>query len=156
MRPSALISALACAAALSACAASTKPTPTAPPAPALAAPKAKAPSPAPAPTPAAKVADRSDATCGLASWYGEKFRGRKTANGEIFDPDKLTAAHKTLAFGTVLIVEHEGAQVIVRINDRGPFIEGRVIDLSRAAAAKLGFIEKGVAEVCFAPEKPKA
>ena len=86
---------------------------------------------------------------GLASWYGGKFQGRQTANGEIFDTNKFTAAHKTLAFGTVVKVTHleNGKSTVVRINDRGPFIPGRIIDLSRAAAAAIGLAGKGVAKV---------
>jgi len=86
---------------------------------------------------------------GLASWYGGKFQGRKTANGEIFDTNLLTAAHKTLAFGTkVKVVNTEnGSSVIVRINDRGPFVENRIIDLSRAAADIIGLTARGVLKV---------
>jgi rare lipoprotein A len=86
---------------------------------------------------------------GLASYYGEKFRGRLTASGEIFDPDKMTAAHKTLAFGTVVRVTRvdNGRSVTVRVNDRGPFVEGRIIDLSEAAARKLDMIAAGVVKV---------
>ncbi len=86
---------------------------------------------------------------GLASWYGGKFQGRQTANGEIFDTNKFTAAHKTLAFGTVVKVTNleNGKSTVVRINDRGPFIPGRIIDLSRAAAAAIGLAGKGVAKV---------
>ena len=86
---------------------------------------------------------------GYASWYGGKFHGRKTANGEVFDTYKYTAAHKTLPFDTVLKVENleNGRSVAVRINDRGPFVENRIIDLSFAAAKDLGMIESGIARV---------
>jgi len=86
---------------------------------------------------------------GYASWYGGKFQGRKTANGEIFDTYKFTAAHKTLPFDTIVKVKnHEtGKTTVVRINDRGPFIQGRIIDLSYAAAKEIGMIESGVAKV---------
>jgi len=86
---------------------------------------------------------------GLASWYGGKFQGRQTANGEIFDTNKFTAAHKTLAFGTVVKVTNleNGKSTVVRINDRGPFIPGRIIDLSRVAAVAIGLAGKGVAKV---------
>ena len=86
---------------------------------------------------------------GLASWYGPKFAGRQTANGEIFDPSQLTAAHKTLPFGTQVRVTNlnNGRSVVVRINDRGPFKPGRVIDLSRAAAERIGMIGSGTAPV---------
>ncbi len=83
---------------------------------------------------------------GLASWYGGKFQGRRTASGEIFDSNKLTAAHKTLPFGTQVKVINlaNGKSTVVRINDRGPFVKGRIIDLSRAAAAEIGMTGKGV------------
>lgn len=86
---------------------------------------------------------------GTASWYGGKFQGRKTANGEIFDTNKLTAAHKTLPFNTVVKVTNlqNSKAVTVRINDRGPFVAGRVIDLSYAAAEVLEMTLAGVADV---------
>lgn len=86
---------------------------------------------------------------GKASWYGEPHHGRRTANGEVFDMNELTAAHKTLPFGTRVRVENlaTGQAVVVRINDRGPFTPGRVIDLSRAAAERIGLIRTGVAPV---------
>ncbi len=76
---------------------------------------------------------------GIASWYGKRFHGRRTANGETYDMYGMTAAHRTLPFGTQVRVHHlkNGRHVTVRVNDRGPFIEGRVIDLSFAAAKKL-------------------
>lgn len=74
----------------------------------------------------------------LASWYGPGFHGKMTANGEIFDSSALTAAHKTLPFDTLVKVTYKGREVIVRINDRGPFIEGRSLDLSEAAAQVIG------------------
>ncbi len=89
---------------------------------------------------------------GIASWYGEEFAGRTTANGEIFDPLGLTAAHRTLPFGTVVDVTNLKTKqtVRVRVNDRGPYIGGRVIDLSYAAAKVIGLIEPGIGEVDFA------
>ncbi len=86
---------------------------------------------------------------GIASWYGPGFDGRRTANGEIYDMNGISAAHKTLPFGTIVqVVDLEtGKSVIVRINDRGPFIEGRIIDLSKGAAEKLGIIDKGITKV---------
>lgn len=86
---------------------------------------------------------------GVASWYGPNFQGNPTANGEIFDMNELTAAHKSLPFNTRVKVVHlsTGREVVVRINDRGPFIKGRIIDLSRRAAEKLGIIGSGTAEV---------
>jgi rare lipoprotein A len=99
---------------------------------------------APAPAPAVPATLH-----GVASWYGEEFAGRTTANGEIFDPRSLTAAHRTLPFGTVLdIVNPKTAQSVrVRVNDRGPYIGNRIIDLSYAAAQQIGLIEPGIGEV---------
>jgi rare lipoprotein A len=84
-----------------------------------------------------------------ASWYGPRFHGKLTANGEIYDQMALTAAHKTLKFGTLLKVTNpkNGKSVIIRINDRGPYIGDRELDLSKGSAIKLGLIEKGVARV---------
>jgi rare lipoprotein A len=86
---------------------------------------------------------------GMASWYGGNFNGRKTANGEIYNMNEMTAAHKTLPFGTLVRVTNtrNGDTVDVRINDRGPFVGGRVIDLSRAAASDIGVTASGVAPV---------
>jgi len=86
---------------------------------------------------------------GIASWYGGDFHGKRTANGEIYDMYKLTAAHKTLAFNTLVEVENmdNSRRVIVRINDRGPFLKDRIIDLSYKAAQKLGCDADGVAPV---------
>jgi rare lipoprotein A len=82
----------------------------------------------------------------VCSYYGKKFHGRQTANGEIFDMYKLSCAHKSLPFGTRLKVinEDNGKSVVVRVNDRGPFIEGRDLDLSYAAAQEIGLIAHGV------------
>lgn len=86
---------------------------------------------------------------GVASWYGPGFQGRQTANGEIYDMEALTAAHKQLPFGSLVEVRNQrnGHRVRVRINDRGPFVRGRIIDLSRAAARELGMIGTGTAQV---------
>ena len=84
----------------------------------------------------------------IASWYGTES-GNRTANGEHFDDSSMTAAHKTLPFGTRLRVTYRGKSVMVRINDRGPFIRGRSLDLSRAAAGALGLIPAGVGRVCI-------
>lgn len=83
------------------------------------------------------------------SWYGPKFHGKLTANGEVYDQMALTAAHKNLSFGTLLKVTNprNGRSVIVRINDRGPYIEGRDLDLSKGAAIELGILRKGVARL---------
>ena len=86
---------------------------------------------------------------GVASWYGPKFHGRTTANGETYDQYAMTAAHPTLPMPTLVEVTNlaNGKTVILRINDRGPFAKGRIIDVSKAAAQKLGFIKKGVTQV---------
>ena len=84
----------------------------------------------------------------LASWYGPGFHGRLTANGEVYDMHGITAAHKTLPFGTKLLVCYEGC-VDVRINDRGPYIGQRELDLSYGAAKAVGLIEPGVAPVAI-------
>ena len=86
---------------------------------------------------------------GIASWYGPGFDGNYTANGEIYDMNGISAAHKTLPFGTIVrVVDLEtGRSVVVRINDRGPFVEGRMIDLSKGAAERLGIIDKGITKV---------
>ena len=86
---------------------------------------------------------------GVASYYGRECKGRRTANGERFDPNQLTAAHRSLPFGTRVKVTNldNGRHVVVRINDRGPYAKGRVLDLSRAAARKLGYVHEGTAHV---------
>jgi len=86
---------------------------------------------------------------GRASYYGERFRGRRTASGERFNPDHLTAAHRTLPFGTRLRVTNvrNGRSVVVRVTDRGPFHGRRVLDLSKAAARRIGMIAAGTARV---------
>jgi rare lipoprotein A len=86
---------------------------------------------------------------GIASWYGPGFHGRTTANGETYDMDAMTAAHKELPFNTWVRVESldNGRAIEVRINDRGPFVRGRIIDLSRAAARQIGMIGTGTARV---------
>jgi len=86
---------------------------------------------------------------GVASWYGKKFHGRKTSNGETYDMYAMTAAHKTLPLGVFVKVQNRdnGREVVVRVNDRGPFVDGRIIDLSYAAANKLGVVGPGTARV---------
>ena len=88
---------------------------------------------------------------GQASWYGRPHHGRRTSSGEIYDMNKLTAAHRTLPLGTRLLVTNRdnGRTVEVRINDRGPFRRGRILDLSYAAARQLGAIGEGVIPVSF-------
>ena len=86
---------------------------------------------------------------GKASYYADKFDGRKTSSGEVFHQDKNTAAHKTLPFGTKVTVKNltNGKTVKVKINDRGPFVAGRIIDLSKSAAKKIDLVTAGVANV---------
>ncbi len=87
---------------------------------------------------------------GKASYYHDKFHGKKTASGELYDKTKYTAAHKTLPFGTVVklvMLDNPSDTIEVKINDRGPFTKGRIIDISRAAADRIGLIRKGIAEV---------
>lgn len=86
---------------------------------------------------------------GIASWYGPNFHGKRTANGEVYDMDALTAAHKTLPIPSVVKVTNleNGRSMKLRINDRGPFVEGRIIDLSRRAAQELDVIRSGIAKV---------
>lgn len=93
---------------------------------------------------------------GIASWYGGKFQGRLTANGEYFDTYKLTAAHKSLPFNTVVRVKNidNGKTVDVRVNDRGPFVKNRIIDLSFAAAKKIDMTKSGTARVVIQVIKP--
>lgn len=85
----------------------------------------------------------------VASYYGADFHGKPTSSGEIFDMNALTAAHKTLPFGTLLEVTNlaNGKRVTVRVNDRGPFVENREIDLSQGAAERIGMLERGIAKV---------
>jgi len=86
---------------------------------------------------------------GVASFYGPGFHGNLTANGEVYDMNGLTCAHPSLPFGTILQVTNldNGREVTVRVNDRGPYVGGRIIDLSRGAAEELGMIESGIANV---------
>ena len=86
---------------------------------------------------------------GIASWYGDQFAGKLTANGEIFDPELVSAAHKTLPMPSVVRVTNldNGKSLIVRVNDRGPYVTGRIIDMSRAGARLLGFKDEGIARV---------
>lgn len=86
---------------------------------------------------------------GIASWYGNPYHGRKTSSGEVFDMNQMTAAHRTLPLGAIVKVTNldNRRTVAVRINDRGPFVEGRIIDLSRAAAREIGLLGPGIAKV---------
>jgi rare lipoprotein A len=98
---------------------------------------------------------------GLASWYGKKFHGRRTSSGEPYNMYALTAAHKTLPLPSYVRVKNldNGRELVVKVNDRGPFHAGRIIDLSYAAAVRLGFADKGVARVEIAvldPARPEA
>jgi rare lipoprotein A len=108
---------------------------TAPATPPAAAPAETAPRPQPRKTP-----DEPTVETGIASWYGKPFHGRRTANGEIYDMHAMTAAHKTMPLPSYARVRNpaNGREIVVRVNDRGPFKPGRIIDLSRAAARALG------------------
>lgn len=101
----------------------------------------------PAPVPTAPAVGWSET--GMASWYGYPYHGRAAANGEVYDMEQFTAAHRTLPFNTWVRVEDldNGKTVEVRINDRGPFVEGRIIDLSHAAAREIAMIGPGTAKV---------
>jgi rare lipoprotein A len=105
--------------------------------------EASPPATLPAPSPPTIV------EAGLASWYGKKHQGKRTASGEVFDQKKFTAAHRSLPWGSIVKLTNlaNGKSVEVRINDRGPFAKGRIIDVSRAAASVLGMVESGVARV---------
>lgn len=107
------------------------------------------PKPEPAPAPPAQTVAIVSSNVGRASWYGPGFNGRRSASGEIFNQNALTAAHRTLPFGTRVLVTNlnNGRQVTVRINDRGPYSGGRIIDLSAGAASQIGLINSGVGRV---------
>ena len=107
------------------------------------------PQPAPAPTPAPKAEPRPAETSGTASWYGKAHHGQPTASGETYDMHALTAAHRSLPLGTRVLVTNvkNDRTVEVRINDRGPFVRGRILDLSYAAARELGSLSDGAFRV---------
>lgn len=113
--------------------------------------------PMPAVTPMIELPQSSQSALpkqeGIASWYGQSHHGKRTASGEAFDMEALTAAHRTLPFGTMVRVTHLATNrtVTVRINDRGPFINGRIIDLSARSARELGIVQLGVARVRIEP-----
>jgi rare lipoprotein A len=111
-------------------------------------------SPRSARRPAGKVVFRQE---GIASWYGGKFHGRRTASGERYNMYGISAAHRTLPLGTVVRVTHQanGRKLTVRINDRGPFVEGRIIDLSLGAARKLDMVNEGIARVTLEAYGPE-
>ena len=100
-----------------------------------------------------KAPESATGEVGVASYYADRFHGRRTASGERYDRNAFTAAHRRLPFGTHVQVINldNGNTVDVRINDRGPFVKGRVIDLSHAAAKKLGMLRKGVVKVRVVP-----
>jgi rare lipoprotein A len=104
----------------------------------------------------AKISTANAYQIGMASYYGKKFHGRKTANGEVFNMYKLTAAHRVLPLGTRIKVTRmdNGHWVEVKVNDRGPFIEGRVLDLSFAAALELEMVQAGTAKIMIEIVKP--
>ena len=93
--------------------------------------------------------DHGYSKTGIASWYGDQFHGRSTANGEVFDMNEMTAAHKTLPLPSAVRVTNleNGRSIVLRVNDRGPFVDGRIIDVSRRGAQLLGFQNKGTARV---------
>lgn len=99
--------------------------------------------------PSVTTAPAVSTSTGVASWYGPGFNGKKTASGERFNENLFTAAHRTLPFGSVVRVTNlqNGRSVDVRINDRGPFAKGRVIDISKAAAKEIGIIQQGIGRV---------
>jgi rare lipoprotein A len=117
----------------------------------VAPPETIPPSPPPLPEPVVEERLPPAGQSGTASWYGPWHHGRRTANGERFDQNAMTAAHPTLPLGTLVRVTNleNGRTVKVRINDRGPYVRGRVIDLSKAAAAALGFKEQGITPVAI-------
>ena len=119
------------------------------PSPVPSAPPAEAPKPAPSTPPRAQGPAGEYVEQGVASWYGEPFNGHRTANGEIYDMYQFTAAHRTLPFGAVLRVTNlsNGKQTEVRINDRGPFVGNRIIDLSLSAARAIEMVGPGTAQV---------
>ncbi|HEV7342164.1 MULTISPECIES: septal ring lytic transglycosylase RlpA family protein [unclassified Sphingopyxis] len=102
--------------------------------------------------PVDQAAENSEIGSGMASYYGRELAGNRTASGERFDPAQLTAAHRTLPFGSLVRVTNtaNGDSVVVRINDRGPFSHGRVIDVSHAAAREIGMHRSGTARVKLA------
>ena len=93
------------------------------------------------------TSEKSAAKEVVASWYGEKYRGRPTASGRLFNPDEMTAAHRTLPFGTKVRCQLGPKFVVVTITDRGPFIKGRTLDLSKAAFEKLASCEAGLLKI---------
>jgi rare lipoprotein A (peptidoglycan hydrolase) len=100
----------------------------------------------------AKSAVQPTPDTGVASWYGADFQGRRTSNGEAYDKEKLSCAHRTLPFGSFVLVRNldNGSSVVVRVNDRGPFAKDRIIDLSEEAARIIGMIPTGTARVSLA------
>ncbi len=104
----------------------------------------------PEPVPVSAIGARGPYQTGPASYYHDRFSGRRTANGERYDPKALTAAHRHLPLGTIVdVVRRDGRAVRVRINDRGPYVAGRIIDLSRHAAGFLGMLHAGVVDVAI-------
>ena len=119
-------------------------------------PQVVAPGPAAHPVDLKKINTANAYQVGVSSYYGKKFHGRKTANGEVFNMYKLTAAHRVLPLGTYVKVTNlqNGRWVEVKVNDRGPFIEGRILDLSFAAALELEMVKQGTAKVMIEITKP--
>jgi rare lipoprotein A len=102
---------------------------------------------------AAAAPESAGGATGIASWYGADFQGRRTSNGEVYDKEKLSCAHRSLPFGSYILVRNldNGSSVVVRVNDRGPFAKNRIIDLSEAAARVIGMIPTGTARVSLEP-----
>ena len=119
-------------------------------------PQVVSPGPAAHPVDPNKINIDNAYQVGVASYYGKKFHGRKTANGEVFNMYKLAAAHRVLPLGTQVKVTNlkNGRWVEVKVNDRGPFIEGRILDVSFAAALELEMVEQGTAKVMIEITKP--
>jgi rare lipoprotein A len=116
-----------------------------------------APQPSAVAPPGGSTQPAASQDLGVASWYGADFHGRRTSNGEVYDKEKLTCAHRGYPFGTYLLVRNldNGSSVVVRVNDRGPFAKNRIIDLSEAAARVIGMIPTGTARVSLTAIPPE-
>jgi rare lipoprotein A len=124
--------------------------------PGVTGPEDDTPDPVVSPPSRCAVATPAVTPIGTASWYGPGFEGQRTARGERFDPARLTAAHRWLPLGTLVRITHLAThrQVVVTITDRGPYVPGRFLDLSRAAAHRLGMIKGGLAKVKLEVNRP--
>ena len=155
-RSSYVVAAFACVTVFGCAQVERAPEPAPPPPPPTTAPPT--PTPAPAPAPSARVDDATGAEQqrGRISLYGDGFAGKKTASGETFDPTALTMAHRTLPFGTrVRVTNLENQRTVeVVVNDRGPFVRGRIADLSEAAARRVGMVADGVVDALLEVLQP--